>query len=749
MFKKFIIFSIWVFMIWNLCLGQSTDPCSSDIFKNCVECQMHESYIYLYGCLNYTCQIVENPILDETKQKIKQFENGLQDIISSRRNVKTLVIKNSPLTIIPSAVRNLVNIIELRIERCCLKLIPEGLFSGLQSLKNLSFEGNQINHLQSGLFDGLNNLVSINLRSNEINGIDDDVFSNENDLPSLTTLDLSYNNLTSVDAWIFIRLFSMRFVYINLRFNKINSFTNRKKWFYVCENFINRTFNFQLSLYRNELKHISDLLIFFPKFDDAICFFKRQSLGHRQGHPVIELAENAITCDCIDYDLITFATKDQAVAILDGVRCRSPPRHMYSKLFQIPLSEFQCELTPCPDACQCAEIPFYESIYVNCSSKQLKTLPPLLPTKTNLNHSRYHYNLTFSRNMISSMDDRFYLSSTTVLDLSYNELNQFDLSTLMFSTTLEELYLHSNNLVSVPPEFLQKSFPKLKVLTLHDNPWDCSYENKFLKSWMMSLKNGNVSLLHENSILCRTPTRLSGKSIFFVKDEEFANDPKINYRNRVILCILIPLFAIEIFALAIFLILKKFKVKLYTYLNIHPFDRDECTDEYMEYDAFISCAFSDRCRAIELVSTLENRGYKVCYPERDFIPGEPTTSFVSKSRRVIYLLTLDFVNTPRCLFEFQISLQRNLEVKHKRIIVLLDSSLKVDQKLLPNDMFNFLTTHHCIDLLKNNWTNQLFYSLPIKPLRRLINEKDAINNNCIFIIKQIFHLNFYKLSFMK
>ncbi|ESO11709.1 hypothetical protein HELRODRAFT_144438, partial [Helobdella robusta] len=76
------------------------------------------------------------------------------------------------------------------------------------------------------------------------------------------------------------------------------------------------------------------------------------------------------------------------------------------------------------------------------------------------------------------------LANTTVLDLSHNKIDRLDLQTLMSLDRIEELYLHSNSLSTLPMKFLQNSSTNLHVISLHDNPWDCSCENKWLKSWM-------------------------------------------------------------------------------------------------------------------------------------------------------------------------------------------------------------------------------------------------------------------------
>ncbi|ESN97072.1 hypothetical protein HELRODRAFT_85907, partial [Helobdella robusta] len=91
-----------------------------------------------------------------------------------------------------------------------------------------------------------------------------------------------------------------------------------------------------------------------------------------------------------------------------------------------------------------------------------------------------------THNLIDSIEDRFYLNNTAVLDLSHNGIRKLDSHIINSLKVLKELYLHSNLLTTLPNDFLiRTSGPhQLKVISLHNNSWDCSCENKWLKSWM-------------------------------------------------------------------------------------------------------------------------------------------------------------------------------------------------------------------------------------------------------------------------
>ena len=92
----------------------------------------------------------------------------------------------------------------------------------------------------------------------------------------------------------------------------------------------------------------------------------------------------------------------------------------------------------------------------------------------------------------------------------------------------------------------------------------------------------------------------------------------------------------------------RLRVKLYTRWKLHPFDRDECPGEDMHYDLFLSCSSTDNLpHGNGIREQLEHRGYRVCYPPRDFLAGgtvyDNIYNAVVCSKRVVCLLTPQFL----------------------------------------------------------------------------------------------------------
>ena len=196
--------------------------------------------------------------------------------------------------------------------------------------------------------------------------------------------------------------------------------------------------------------------------------------------------------------------------------------------------------------------------------------------------------------------------------------------------------LSGNNLTTLPLSCLSVSIT-IAALNLANNSWDCSCDNK----WMADCFSFIADRLTQK-VLCYSPPRLRGKNIIQVSDE-FCVDSVTEA-----LVISIPSVAgAVIILLLVGVIIYRLRVKLYTRWKFHPFDRDECVGEDMDYDVFLSCCSHDNLpdgnRIRELV---EQHGYRVCYPPRDFVPGELISdniyNAIVHSKRTVCLLTDNF-----------------------------------------------------------------------------------------------------------
>jgi len=90
------------------------------------------------------------------------------------------------------------------------------------------------------------------------------------------------------------------------------------------------------------------------------------------------------------------------------------------------------------------------------------------------------------------------------------------------------------------------------------------------------------------------------------------------------------------------------RVRLYKRWKFHPFDRDECVGEDMDYDVFLCCSSEDDSpHGSRIVELMESKGYRVCYHERDFLPGglitENMNRSIVRSKRTVCFITDNFL----------------------------------------------------------------------------------------------------------
>ena len=182
-------------------------------------------------------------------------------------------------------------------------------------------------------------------------------------------------------------------------------------------------------------------------------------------------------------------------------------------------------------------------------------------------------------------------------------------------------------------------------MNLGRNPWKCSCDASWISSWLKSVKH---SLTTPNAITCYTPSRLRNRNIMSISSEAFCVDPTSEAVKKTLIISLSSTAVVVTILLSVCIVVYRLRVKLYTRWKFHPFDRDECPGENMDYDVFLSCSSNDNLpHGNRIRQQLEQRGYRVCYPPRDFLGGgtifDNIYNAVVRSKRTVCLLTSNFL----------------------------------------------------------------------------------------------------------
>ena len=402
-------------------------------------------------------------------------------------------------------------------------------------------------------------------------------------LTSLRNIQFYDNRLTTLEPWPYFVGLNGNMDHkavVNLGSNSITSFTNKMEWKPNCS--MKPTYMF-LDLTGNSIRYVTDITRGWNfTFATIMCLYQNR---RSQPSSYVSLDHNYLNCDCVDYvnyELLSLSLFYE-MGFLNSAYCGKPESLSHMRVTSVPLKEFVCELTErCPSDCRCVHRPANATLHVYCSNRNLTALPLELPE---LPKSYTKYKLDFSNNrLLRRLEHRDYFVNTSILDVSNCGIETVDDWKELFHVNY--VHLHGNQLASLPRYVAILNVSTAQQLSLYNNPWKCSCDNRWIAQWLTSV---GKHLLNRREILCASPTRLRGKNILQISDEDFCVDPV----NKTLAIGISSVIGAVLVLLSIGVIIYRLRVKLYTTWKFHPFDRDECLGEDMDYDVFISCSSVD------------------------------------------------------------------------------------------------------------------------------------------------------------
>ena len=364
---------------------------------------------------------------------------------------------------------------------------------------------------------------------------------------------LDYNSLESLDPWPYIRglhgtpLLFLE-VEISVKSNYIYKFTNNIGWHVNCSQ---RSYA-NLDISDNYVMHLTDLAsgwnissfewlcLIYPEYDFLL---KRYVYSFE----IILASSHLYYCDCLDLFFLMTAKR-----LLNGVRCSWPLSLANQTATNVSLYEFLCdesEQSNCPPGCQCVYRTANSTFHIYCSAANVSSLPLELPPII----EGYNYKLDFSNNKhLERLEHRPYFANASFLDVSNCSISSVDLKAWqelsvmaskhyylnpfyspyspdpnyynMYITVVVTPFvlLHGNRIESLSVDVIDINLTSI-YLTLNDNPWKCSCDNRWTIPWFKSLSSVKSSKISD--VLCASPSRLKGRSILHADEVEFCVDP--------------------------------------------------------------------------------------------------------------------------------------------------------------------------------------------------------------------------------
>ena len=134
-----------------------------------------------------------------------------------------------------------------------------------------------------------------------------------------------------------------------------------------------------------------------------------------------------------------------------------------------------------------------------------------------------------------------------------------------------------------------------------------------------------------------------------------------------------------------------------------------------KYDAFISYEDKDRFFVHEdLLKMLEEEsGFKLCIHKRDFLPGidisENITSAIHNSRKVIVIMSHNYLDSYWCMFEYNMSRLESIYSRNKENILYLVFLEQLSAKDLPLIILELVQTQSYIEYPNDEYGNTVFW----------------------------------------
>ncbi|XP_045499120.1 toll-like receptor 7 [Colias croceus] len=435
-----------------------------------------------------------------------------------------------------------------------------------------------------------------------------------------------------------------------------------------------------------------------------------------------------------------------------------------------------CQMT-CPNNCSCYHDPTWHTNVVDCSAQKAVDLPEKIPmdaTEVYLDGNKFkelqNYAFIGRKNMrslyvnsseVESIQNRTFagLSSLVILNLADNKLTHLYGYEFEYLSQLNELYLQNNFLRYISNTTFSTLYSlkilrldgnklvdfsiwslginrNLNSLAISDNMWSCKC--RYLQRFTSYLSENVVTIKDITKLWCwdidsakpqKKDLNLNGTicSDYYAGDTGIDNVLVSNYVPMLVTAFSGFLLIILV-TLVIFLFRDTIRVWLYSNCGIRLFPLTGAYDDTDKlYDAYVCYSPKDDDFVIQtLAAELENGtpSYNLCLHYRD-IPQHGTTYMqctlplpeaAEASKRIILVLTRNFIQTEWSRFEFKQALHEILKTRIYTLIIIEESAVMTEAECDP-DLRPYLKTSSRIKWGQNKFWEKVRYALPDRTYR--------------------------------
>ncbi|KAE8588815.1 hypothetical protein XENTR_v10022756 [Xenopus tropicalis] len=285
--------------------------------------------------------------------------------------------------------------------------------------------------------------------------------------------------------------------------------------------------------------------------------------------------------------------------------------------------------------------------------------------------------LDLSNSRLESLDMDYFSNATNLktLVLSYNKLTS--ISSNWSNPFLQVLFL-DNNIISIIDKGSFNNLPQLRTLTAGNNPYHCTCD---LYSFFSDVLGKNKITISDwpQSYCCYHPQQLRNTRV------DIYTPGSIECNVGLLVAITVSTTAVVVIACMI--MCWRLDAPWYFRMMCHIVKskyRSKKANDSREYNyhAFISYSYSDAdwVRG-ELLYRLESCSppYRVCIHERDFLPGrwiiDNIIDNIETSRKTIFVLSHNFVNSEWCNYELYFAHQRAIGHSFEDVILVVKENV--------------------------------------------------------------------------
>ena len=533
-----------------------------------------------------------------------------------------------------------------------IRRIENDAFMWTPNLIEIDLQYGQLQTLDKQAFRGLTVLQALYLGDNQLTTVPSDALSVIGKFHSLQILDLGLTRISTISDDAFSAISSL--VYMNLENNKIRGYT-----IHAHTRWLDSLQNLQRIVFGSCAVIDIDLPVPLP----SIQILELKSIGSVIfKRNVCSLFPNVATIIISDSDASGFTF----FSALHECLC----------LKKLDLSGSSSNINSLDPKHTNISIPSLEDLIL--ARNKLKSIGQIFLIKAaNLT------SLNLSDNEIKGIDSTIAHEYPHLIYLSIDGNALVSLSGLEHLTFLKHLNVARNQITKVPLWLIStKNEPVLITLYLSDNPFSCTCEIEKFRKWILSDTN---TWLQPGQYDCASPESLAGISI---------SEVELDCKSFTAFYIGVSIpFVIVFCVLIIFLIRYRWHIKYKLFLlyrNYLPFpeinkDFEMLQLQYHAYIAYNENSEDDAWVMNDLQPNMEQglEPVRLCIKCRDFIPGQSLLESISEniqqSRKIILVLSPNFVESEWCYHEMEMAKMRLLDENLDVIILVL-------LKEIPNNM---------------------------------------------------------------